>query len=139
MTPQPQQELMEIIEKLGGVLKTAQIENTPDWMDYVFMEVIPEAEKKLAAICSRPNTPSPSAPIRSMREDEDGHVSWQQMNEKALAEHDAATRNTTLKKFVKRVRQEFTQHDDEEWYLSAYDFENCIDEFKNSDGEENEQ
>ena len=32
--------------------------------------------------------PAPS-PIRSMREDEDGHISWQQMNEKALAEHDA--------------------------------------------------
>ena len=54
MTPQqPQQELIEIIEKLGGVLKTAQIENTSDWMDYVFGEVIPEAERKLNEICSR--------------------------------------------------------------------------------------
>lgn len=37
---------------------------------------------------SRP-APSP-APIRSMREDEDGYISWQQMNERALEEHDAA-------------------------------------------------
>jgi hypothetical protein len=32
----------------------------------------------------------PAPEIRSMREDEDGYISWQRMNEKALADHDAA-------------------------------------------------
>ena len=35
-----------------------------------------------------------------------------------------------LNKFALRVRHEFAQDDEEEYYLSAYDFEDCLDELK---------
>ena len=66
------------------------------------------AERRLCELIdscySRP-APSPSTPIRSMREDEDGHISWQRMNEQALADHDAAIRNATLDEVVKWKRK----------------------------------
>lgn len=46
--------------------------------------------------------PSP-APIRSMREDEDGYISWQQMNERALEEHDAAIAAQAREKVLKEI------------------------------------
>lgn len=93
---QPQQEYIEIIEKLGGVLKTANIENTPEWMDYVFGEVIPEAERKLEAICSRPlvaHTSSTEAPIcdRCKTDQEPFCIGCER-----LIPHDTAIRNATL-------------------------------------------
>lgn len=46
------------------------------------------------------------------------------------ASHNPATeRKEFLGKIVLRIRQEFTQDDQEEWYLSAEDFENVLDEF----------
>lgn len=39
-----------ISKKLIQVLATAERENQPEWMDYVFDEVIPEAEKALALL-----------------------------------------------------------------------------------------
>lgn len=53
---------------------------------------------------TRTPRPAPS-PIRSMREDEDGHVSWQQMNEKALAEHDAAIAAQAREKVLKLLEE----------------------------------
>lgn len=53
---------------------------------------------------SRPVAASqPTPEIRSMREDEDGHISWQRMNERTLADHDAAIRNEVLDEVYNKI------------------------------------
>jgi hypothetical protein len=45
--------------------------------------------------------PAPTAPeIHSMYQDEDGHISWQRMNEQALEEHDAHIRTEDREKVL---------------------------------------
>ena len=68
-----------------------------------------------------------STEIRSIREDEDGHISWQRMNEQALAEHDAAIRNATLdeaiteiQKLIDRAYDNSCRHDAESGKENAF-------------------
>ena len=56
---------------------------------------------------------TPLLVLRSMREDEDGHVSWQRMNEQALAEHDAAIRAKAREEVLKGL--ESFCNDEKEW------------------------
>lgn len=51
---------------------------------------------------------------------------WQPISCPALAQ--PSDKKEYLGKIAIRIRQEFTQHDDEEYYLSSYDFEDVLDE-----------
>lgn len=71
---------------------------------YPRFDDMPWNERERNELRSRPvATSQPTPEIRSMREDEDGHISWQRMNERTLADHDAAIRNEVLDEVYNKI------------------------------------